>query len=287
MMGSIATAPELLMEIREFAERVLFEPSLEAKLTPAGLLTDKCPGPAVPIPKEPARETAYRLIAADAGAQPRFPRRGELDQDRPRGHALHFFANHELMALELMALALLRFVDAPEAWRRSVVETMGDEQRHARLYIERMATCGVAMGDIPANDHFWRIGSGMDSPLTYSAVVGLTLEQANLDFADWYRQVFLQIGDADTAMVLQQVLDDEIQHVRSGLKWLRRLKDPGQSTWQAWSAALPAGLTPAHAKARTFVVEPRREAGLDDDFIERLRVYNRSRARPPTPMAAR
>ncbi len=270
------------MEIREFAERVLFDPSLDEKLAMVGKLTDDAPGQPVAVPSEPARDASYRLRTSDSGAQPRFPGRKELEQELGRGQALHFFANHEIMALELMALALLRFVDAPKSWRASVVETMRDEQHHARLYLQRMASCGVAMGDIRANDHFWRIGAGMDSPLTYSAVVGLTLEQANLDFAAWYQEIFLQIGDTDTAMVLQRVLDDEVHHVNTGLKWLQRLKQPEQSTWQAWTSALPHGLTPAHAKGRIFVTAPRRKAGLDGDFIERLRVYNRSRARPPT-----
>ncbi len=270
------------MEIREYAERILFEPSLAVKLTQVEGLTDDVPGRPVTVPNEPARDPACRLRTPDSGAQPRFPGPAELETDRARGEALHFFANHELMALELMALALLRFVDAPRAWRRSVVATMADEQRHARMYIERMASCGVAMGDIPANDHFWRIGATMADPLTYAAVVGLTLEQANLDFAAAYRRLFDQVGDRETASVLQQVLDDEIHHVRRGLNWLNRLKQPEQDTWQAWQAALPPGLTPAHAKGRVFVVQPRRDAGLDDEFIRRLQVFNRSRARPPT-----
>ena len=270
------------MEIREFAERILFEPSLETKLATVGRLSDDAPGRSRPAPAEPAREAACRLQSSDSGRQPQFPGRGELEREHSRGLALHFFANHELMALELMALALLRFPDAPRHWRKSVVATMRDEQRHARLYLRRMAAHGVGLGDIAANDHFWRIGVGMDSPLTYSAVVGLTLEQANLDFAAYYRQVFLELGDDKTAGVLQQVLDDEVHHVRRGLNYLQRFKRPEQSVWSAWESALPPGLSPVNAKGRGFVVEPRRRAGLSDAFIDRLRVLSRSGGRAPT-----
>ena len=54
------------------------------------------------------------------------------------GRLLHFFANHELLATELMALVLLKFPDAPAAFRKGVLETLKDEQEHTRLYIERM-----------------------------------------------------------------------------------------------------------------------------------------------------
>ena len=60
-----------------------------------------------------------------------------------RGRVLHFFANHELLALELMAVALLRFPDAPHSFRRGIIETMKEEQKHLNLYIESMNRLGV------------------------------------------------------------------------------------------------------------------------------------------------
>ena len=38
---------------------------------------------------------------------------------------LHFFANHELLAIELIALALLRFPDADPGWRRGLAAILG------------------------------------------------------------------------------------------------------------------------------------------------------------------
>lgn len=45
-----------------------------------------------------------------------------------RGRLPHFFANHELLATEIMALARLRFPDAPAAVRGGVWQTLKDEQ---------------------------------------------------------------------------------------------------------------------------------------------------------------
>ena len=54
----------------------------------------------------------------------------EIEQPRARGLLLHGFANHELLALELMGLTLLRFPDAPTAFRLDVARTLSEEQVH-------------------------------------------------------------------------------------------------------------------------------------------------------------
>ena len=98
------------MEIREYAERVLWGESLTLKLDVPDLLTDSTPG--VPIgrvdaPKRPAELKLGKPQESSGG----FPKHNELQNEEARGRVLHF-ANHELLALELMALALLRFPDA-------------------------------------------------------------------------------------------------------------------------------------------------------------------------------
>src|SRR5690606_6535615 len=96
-----------------------------------------------------------------------FPRQSELEQAEARGRLLHFFANHELLAAELMALVLLKFPEAPRAFRRGVARTLQEEQEHTRLYLERMQACGVPFGSLPVNDFFWKSIAAMESPLEY------------------------------------------------------------------------------------------------------------------------
>ena len=81
---------------------------------------------------------------------------GKFHSEKERGLVLHFFANHELLAVELMALAILKFQDAPVNFRRGVVQTLKDEQQHVRMYRKRMAEIGVEFGQIPVSDYFWR-----------------------------------------------------------------------------------------------------------------------------------
>ena len=93
-----------------------------------------------------------------------FPALHRLEQERERGRLLHFFANHELLATELMALVLLKFPDAPAAFRKGVLQTLKDEQEHTRLYLQRMKECGIHFGELPVSGYFWRCGFADGKP---------------------------------------------------------------------------------------------------------------------------
>ena len=269
------------MELREFAERVLFSTSLEEKLQPPGVITDAQPGSALVTPAAPGRPRG--LVFKPTGtSRGEFPGTRHLEQNSERGRLLHFFANHELLATELMALVLLKFPDAPAAFRKGVLETLKDEQEHTRLYMERMKANGIEFGSLPVSGYFWRAVSGMESPMDYVAGLSLTFEQANLDFARHFSTCFAEVGDADSAKLLQKIYRDEIGHVAYGLKWFRRWKNPSESDWDAFCRQLKFPLSPARATGFSINVEGRKAAGLPVDFIENLNVFSQSKGRTPT-----
>lgn len=269
------------MELRAFAERVLLSDSLEEKLAPpAERLTDECPGPALLKLEAPGRPDGLRM--AGRGDRVELPPERDLHREEERAVLLHLFANHELLATELMALAILRFPDAPPAFRRALLQTLRDEQIHTRLYMERMARCGLKFGDLPVNGFFWRHVSGMESPIDYVSRLSLTFEQANLDYSRHFGGIFGRMGDADTAALLDRIYQDEISHVGVGLHWFRKWKQPAESDWDAWRKVLRFPLSPARARGNVaFNAEGRRRAGLDDAFISALEVFSQSRGRTP------
>ena len=270
------------MELREFAESVLFATSLEEKLRAPGELTDERPGPALETPTAPGRPNNLIFKPHGIGEKSEFPGLHLLEQDRERGKLLHFFGNHELLATELMALVLLKFPDAPPAFRQGVLRTLQDEQEHTRLYMERMKSCGIALGDFPVSGYFWRCVAPMAHPIDYVAGLCLTFEQANLDFAGHYGKNFATVGDADSAKLLEKIYRDEIGHVAYGLKWFRRWKNPGESDWDAFCRTLKFPLSPQRAKGFSLNVAGRKAAGLDEDFISQLNVYSQSKGRTPS-----
>lgn len=266
--------------VREIAERILFGTTLEEKLAPPppGVSDDDRGGP-ITTPEAPVRPEELRLRRD--GVRAEFPGTVGLEDEEQRGRLLHFFANHELLATELMALVLLKFPEAPAEFRAGVLQTMKEEQMHTKLYLKRMADCGVEFGDLPVNGFFWNTVSTMTTPLDYVTRLSLTFEQANLDYARGYAEVFAEAGDLETAAILERIYRDEIGHVSYGLKWFRRWKREG-SDWRRFVTGLHLPLSAARAKgAFSFNEEGRRGAGLDEEFIRELRVYAQSKGRTP------
>jgi uncharacterized ferritin-like protein (DUF455 family) len=270
------------LSVAEFAERVLLGTSLEDKLTPppAGLTMDPPRKGTFTSPTLPGRPE--HLKPRPNSGKSRFPSADQVHDEEQRGILLHFFANHELLAVELMALALLKFPDAPDSFRKGILRTLREEQDHTRWYLERMSACGLRFGDHHLSPMIWSHISSMESPLDYVSRLSLTFEQANLDYAHHYSKVLEKAGDEDSSKLLAKIYKDEIAHVGYGLKWLRRWKENAQSDWDAWHKQLHFPLSPIRAKGLApFNEEGRRKAGLKDDFITNLKRFQTSRGRSP------
>ncbi len=271
---------------QDFAQRVLFASTLEEKLAPppAGLVDGSAAALTGKI-AQPGRPRDLQFAAK--GARVTIPSASDLEHPEQRAILLHFFANHELLAAELMALALLRFPDAPPAFRRGLMHTLAEEQEHTRLYMQRMEQENLAFGALPVNGFFWKYVGDMQSPLEYVSRLSLTFEQANLDFSRHYAGLMRTLGDEDTAGILQRIYQDEISHVGYGLRWFRKWKPTGSSDWQAWREVLQSegktslpNLSPVRARGNVaFNNEGRRRAGLDDEFIRELEVFSQSKGR--------
>lgn len=262
-------------DVTRFCRTILENGSLEAKLREPdeALLTSSGPGrrgqPAVFV-DAPARHGDLQFVTT----APRLPRFHELREPAARAACLARFAHHELMAVELFAWSLLAYPEAPDALRRGILHALRDEQRHCRLYLERLAEHGSGLGDHRHTNYFWKNiptrradAQGLEA---FLAGMGLTLEQANLDFSRAYGEAFARAGDEATARVIERVHRDEIGHVRLAADWLLVLS--GRSTLvEAYRSAIRFPLQAARAKGRQFHAEARRRAGLPEDFIEYVR----------------
>lgn len=256
------------MELREVAERILLSDSLESKLgrIPAAL-SDEQPGPARRI-EIPARPPELKFAARRTA--PAMPRPGALHDKKKRAVAHHILANHELQALEVMAFVLLAFPDAPAEFRRGLAWVMRDEQRHTQMHIERAAELGVRFGELPVNSYIWAKAQQYESVLDYLAGLPLTFEGRNLDHTLELEEAFVSAGDSKSAAVVRAIHRDEIEHVRFGIEWLRRLKPADQSDWDAYRAHLHWPIRAEKAVGDVFHRDPRLKAGLSPEFIEQL-----------------
>lgn len=255
-----------MITARSYAHAIVTSDTLDGKLVPPPadlVLEDAEPALHLPAPGRPAN------LAIVPGRAARVPPIAGMRDPAQRARILHALANHELQAIELFAWAVLAFPDAPLAFRRGLVAILADEQRHLGLYRARLAALGTAFGDLPVTGHFWNKLDHLGTPLAFVCAMGLTFENANLDFAGDYAAAARACGDEATAAALLQVHEDEIAHVHFGWIWLQKLagdRDP----WEAYTANVRHPLGPRRARGAVLDRDARRRAGFSEEFIAAL-----------------
>jgi uncharacterized ferritin-like protein (DUF455 family) len=254
-----------MMTARLYAHAIVTADTLAGKLVPPGelVLEDREPPLVITAPGRPAS------LAIVSGRTARVPPIAGMPDPAQRARILHALANHELQAIELFAWALLAFPDAPIAFRRGLVAILADEQRHLGLYCARLAALGVTFGDQPVTGHFWNKLDHLGSPLEFVCAMGLTFENANLDFAGDYAAAARACGDHATADALLRVHEDEIAHVHFGWVWLEKLGG-GRDPWDAYTQTMKFPLGPKRARGAVLDRDARRRAGFSEAFIDAL-----------------
>jgi hypothetical protein len=160
-----------------------------------------------------------------------------------------------------------------------------DEQRHFLLYKEHAEHWGCSLGDVGVGPFFWKSVSSVREPADFLAAMSLTFEQANLDFAVYWKKAFSRIEDDKAVEILDQVYRDEVRHVRHGVHWFQKLKGP--LSVDAHRASLHFPLSLGRAKGPLFNREGREKAGLSPEYIQEIEISNASRGRPPKVFAFR
>lgn len=254
------------MNAHDFAYQIVTGSTLAAKLVPPPrtlTFADRAPPVRLVAPGRPVN------LVIVPGRFARVPPVAGMRDPKQRARILHALANHELQAVELFAWALLAFPDAPTPFRRGLMAILADEQRHMAAYIDRLAALHTAFGDHPVTGHFWNHIGQFDGPLAFVCAMGLTFENANLDFCGDYASAARECGDVETAAVIDQVHADEIRHVHFAWNWLRRLGGEADP-WQTYLTHVRPPLGPARARGARFDRDARRCAGLDEAFIAAL-----------------
>lgn len=205
----------------------------------------------------------------------KFPKGERLFSKEGLAIAMNSFAHHELMAIEIMAMALLLFPhDTQEMLRfkKGILKTLKDEQKHFKLYVKELNHLGYQFGDFPLNDFLWRQSEKITTPSEYVSVMAITFEGANLDFAHYFSYLYRERKMERIANILQVVYEDEISHVALGGKYLNLWKGD-QDLWTYYLENLPFPITAARAKGLKFYRESRKLAGLSEQFVDELEKY--------------
>lgn len=277
------------MDYTAFAHRVLFARSWQDKLDPPRKEELQSEGSS-PVSTTflyakgllPGRPDGLECKVSSQKSAP-LPAEAKLINERSRAHLLHFFCNHELLAVELMALALLKFPFAANQFKQNLLHTLLEEQQHTTWYLQRLRQLGLEFCSQPLSKMIWDAIAPMTSPLDYVSRLSLTFEQANLDYAFYYQKLLREVGDTDSAAILARIYRDEIRHVNTGIHWLREWKHNEEEDFSAWQRTLddPQFMIRAKGNIPFFNCEGRKKAGLDAHFIEQVQLATGSRGRSP------
>ncbi|MEM7607414.1 MAG: DUF455 family protein [Myxococcota bacterium] len=253
--------------VEAWARSLIVTTDMSAKLSPPSPPTCWSEEPGV-VPRAPGRPEGLR----QAKKSPKRPKRCTTPLQRAK--LLHAFAHHELQAAELFAWALLRFHDAPPAFRRGLLRICLDELRHTRAYVGQLERLGFRFGDFEIRDWFWDRVPSCATPAAFVACMGLGFEAGNLDHSARFADAFEAAGDAEGANVQRVVGRDEIAHVRFAAKWFAEFT--GETSFERWLDALPSPLSPMVMRGRPLNRSDRVRAGQSETFLAALEAWEPS-----------
>lgn len=229
-----------------------------------------------PIIQFPSRPKNWLKNSKNTKLQ-KFPKKHLLHINEKKAQALHFFANHELLAMEMFAWAILYYPNINNATYQQKLlwfQTLLEEQSHFNLYVNRIQELGFKFGDFPINTFFWNKLSDCPTIESFICLINLTFEQANLDHALYYKDIFQSIDDSITANILDTILMDEVIHIKRGLIYTNSLiNEQKKSLWDFYLENLPENLSPARGKGIIFNQQQREESKLSNDFILNMKNY--------------
>lgn len=254
-------------KLSDYLKQILYSPRLEDKLIsiPENIFLDK---EFFEVKDFPERESKI----AFSDKKSKIPRLEHLNSEINRAISIHHFANHELMAIELFAWALLKFPEIDDKIKLDTLKTISEEQKHFFMYRKRMNELGLDFGDRPLNQIFWKYTKFMSSFEKFTSILSISFEGANLDFSLVYEKAFKNYGDKKSANIMNLVFKDEIKHVKRGLNFLESKKE-NISFWEYYNSLIEYPFTPRRAKGYFYIPDTRRKVGFEEDFILRLGDY--------------
>ncbi|MEM5472562.1 ferritin-like domain-containing protein [Hoeflea sp. AS60] len=223
-------------------------------------------------PLRPGRPSKPELVP------PTQVKRRSLHSPHGRIAMLHAIAHIELNAVDLALDIVARFATAPmpQSFFDGWMQVAFEEAKHFNLIRQRLHLLDADYGDLPAHDGLWQAAHDTRNDLTARlAIVPLILEARGLDVTPSLRAKMREVGDHDTADVLDVIYEDEKKHVAVGAKWFRFIcaregKDPAETFRLLVRANFRGGLKPP------FNDLARAAAGLTPTFYRALTSQNMS-----------
>lgn len=214
------------------------------------------------MPEEPARPACPELLPPN-----RMPKRGKGGSERGRLALWHALAHIEFVAIDLALDMAGRFgADMGREFVSDFLSVAADEAMHYSLLDRKLRSLGSHYGALPAHAGLWQAARDTSHCVAARlAIIPMVLEARGLDVTPATLDRVRALGDENGARILQRILDDEIRHVRFGVKHFdeasRRNDETPQIFWR--------NLVELHFRGRLkppFNDSAREAAGLSRDY---------------------
>jgi uncharacterized ferritin-like protein (DUF455 family) len=174
----------------------------------------------IELRKDPAREACFNIVHLHHDVP-------DAPSTTPEGRLMraHREYNQELQSMEVAALCLVDFPEAPWQLRMELARQCWDEARHAAISYRYVTELGGWKGMYPIANLDWSVVAMLDSLPARLAVQHRTFEAGSLDIEMAAIPMMREMGQDAAAEDKDAVDADEIQHVRFGNEWVRRLTD--------------------------------------------------------------
>ncbi|CDF34953.1 unnamed protein product [Chondrus crispus] len=256
-----------------YARRVLTaaDPSEKVRLTQEAAeqwASSRTIGEAAQPPVRPARPV--RPLIVTSGKMP-----SVKEVNAPTNiYYLHGLAHVELNAIDLCFDTMIRFADDTGSeiedahdWYADWISIASDEARHFSWLDKRLRDLGSCYGDLPAHGIIWNSADVSKGCRKERLALGqLVAEAKGLDAGPRLADRLTGAGDIPSADMVRVIADEELEHVRIGVKWFIRECEREKRDPIAEFQEIALRLSNPGAFAPPFNEERRRQAGLDPEW---------------------
>jgi uncharacterized ferritin-like protein (DUF455 family) len=166
----------------------------------------------------PARDDCFTVVLRDSDLH-----EYEGSGEEARRESVHRHMSNEITSLDIAAQCVADYPEAPWSLRMELARQCWDEARHVAALQRRLEEMGGKKGDYPISAFEWTVTCAIDDLAGRLASQNRTLEAGAMDVVGGNIREWREIGDHETADVLEAILADEIQHVRFANRWIKQL----------------------------------------------------------------
>jgi len=172
----------------------------------------------VTLRRDPAREECFTVVQLHKELH-------DYDgmSDVSQRQRLHRHMHNEMQTLEIVAQSIADFPDTPWELRMQLARQCWDETRHTQILYRRLRAIGGRKGEFPIMNYEWGVTQILDSLPARLAVQNRTFEGGEMDLLRQQQTMWSEVGDEDTAALMDTLLADEVQHVRYANRWLKQM----------------------------------------------------------------